>query len=308
MILGEKNRDTFSGFHPLVVFIFFIGALFFGMIFVHPIFLCSSLFAASSYYVSAFGIYGIFDILKKLPLVIAIGIINPVFNYRGETVLFSYFGRNYTLEALYYGLCIGVMFVSVLVWFSGYNLVMTKDKFLYIFGRSFPLMSLTLSMILRLIPIYKRKLEQIICARECIGKNMSILNKRSDIRDKIKAAENGGVIVSALTSWALEGGIITADSMRARGFGTGKRSYFNKYSLSGRDLVLLILMLLLFVIIGYCTAHKGVWVQFTPRLYMTGFSDKYFKLGILSYFIFLIIPTVINYVEAVKWNIIRLKI
>lgn len=308
IILGDRNRDTFSGYHPLIVFVFFIGALFYGMIFIHPVFLSCSFLGASFYFISVSGIESIPYIIKRFPLVIAIGVINPIFNYRGETVIFTYFGRNYTLEALCYGLCIGIMFVSVLIWFSGYNLVMTEDKFLYIFGRSFPLLSLTLSMILRLIPIYKKRLNQIIFARECIGKGMDILGKNSDFRDKIRAAENGGMVISALTSWALEGGIITADSMRARGFGTGKRSYFNKYNMTGRDLALLFSMILCFAVTGYCAYHKGAWAEFTPGFNITGLDNKYLRLGFISYFIFLIIPTVINYLEAIKWNIIKSKI
>ena len=34
-------------------------------------------------------------------------------------------------------------------------------------------------------------------------------------------------ILGALTSWALEGSVVTADSMRSRGYGTSKRTSFH---------------------------------------------------------------------------------
>ncbi len=43
------------------------------------------------------------------------------------------------------------MFV-VIQWFSCYNKVMTSDKFIYLFGRLIPALSLILSMALRFVP------------------------------------------------------------------------------------------------------------------------------------------------------------
>ena len=62
------------------------------------------------------------------------------------------------------------MFVSVMVWFASYNEIMTSDKFLYIFGRVVPSVSMILTMVLRFVPNYTRKAKQIANARKCIGK------------------------------------------------------------------------------------------------------------------------------------------
>ena len=106
-------------------------------------------------------------------------------------------GRAYTLEALLYGMSTAAMFVSIIIWFSCYNAVMTSDKFLYLFGKMIPSLSLVFTMTLRLVPKFQKKITQIILARKCIGKSGQAETKREQ-------AEDGLVIVSSLTSWALE--------------------------------------------------------------------------------------------------------
>ena len=138
-------------------------------------------------------------------------LLNPVFNTRGDTVLFTCFGgRPYTLEALGYGLSTGSMFLTVVLWFSCYHVVMTSDKFLYLFGRFLPAVSMLLCMVLRFVPNLKAKAETIGNARRCIGKSPTDGTKREGL-------EHGTEILSVLTSWALEGAVVTADSMRSRG-------------------------------------------------------------------------------------------
>ena len=135
---------------------------------------------------------------------------------------------------------------------------MTSDKFLYLFGKAAPSVSLVLTMILRLLPNYEKKIAQIGNARKSIG--MSADN--GNAKDK---AEHGLTIVSAMTSWALEGGIIMADSMRSRGFGTGKRTTFSLYRFEKRDKILLAIMagfLAIVIFLLYhgrqqCTVHTG---------------------------------------------------
>lgn len=58
-----------------------------------------------------------------LPLFIFLAVVNPVFNTYGDRVLFVWHignlipERPYTMEALLYGMALGGMFISVLLWF-----------------------------------------------------------------------------------------------------------------------------------------------------------------------------------------------
>lgn len=294
-------RDAFSDCHPIINFIFYITAIGFGMCFTHPLFLCGSFLFSIAY----------FQILKKgavkyligmsgLFLLISFG--NPLFSPYGDTILFTYFNnRPYTYEALCFGLSIGAMFISIITWFATYNNVMTSDKFLYCFGRLAPAVSLILTMVLRLVPSFQRKTEQIAGVRKCIG--MSVENGTNYER-----IEHGMTIVSALTSWALEGGVIMADSMRSRGFGSGRRSSFSIYKMGKKDTCLLIVMIILIFMTLICACKGGMNANYLPSMHIQSLSNSWTLLGGICYFLFLSIPTVLHILEEITWHILKSKI
>lgn len=294
-------RDAFTDCHPVVNFVFYIGALVMGMCFLHPLFLVLSLFWSMAYFGVVKGKTGKY-IFSMLGLFTALSVFNPLFNTQGEHILFSYFGgRAYTLEALCYGMALAGMLVTILTWFATYNEVMTSDKFLYCFGKLAPSVSLILTMVLRLVPSFQKKCDQIGGARRCIGKSAAD-------GTNYEKAEHGLVIVSALTSWALEGGVVMADSMRSRGFGCGKRTCFSIYRMRQQDRRLLFLMVILMAVIVLSSLKGGMTVTYTPVLAFSGVTSLWTFLGGAAYFIFLAIPTVLSWMEAVTWHILRSKI
>ena len=207
----------------------------------------------------------------------------------GSTVLFTYFGRPYTLEALVYGFAIGGMIVSVILWFSCYGVIMTSDKFTSLFAPIIPAVSLLLVMVLRLVPSYWRKAKQVSAARKCIGKVGADTAKG-------KIAE-GASVLSALSMWALEGSVMTADSMRARGYGTARRSSFQLYRFRVNDAAFAIIMLAaaIFVIVGAsggCTA-----VSFVPDISVAE-ADGF----LAAYAILMLMPSIIEIRELFIWN------
>ena len=294
-------RDAFSDCHPIVNFIFYIGALLLGMCIIHPAFLVCSLVLSLAYYVVLKG-----NCLKYLAgmggIFVVISLINPLFSTYGEHILFTWpWGRPYTLEALCYGMVLGAMFVTILTWFATYNEVMTSDKFLYCFGSLSPSVSLILTMVLRLVPSFEKKADQIGGARKCIGKSVESGSNK-------EKAEHGMNIVSALTSWALEGGIVMADSMRSRGFGTGKRTRFSLYRVGKRDKVLLGLMFVLLSLIIVCVCCGGMDATYLPQMHISGIENGWTVLGTVCYLAFLSIPTALHIWEDLTWRILRLRI
>lgn len=292
------TRDAFSSYHPIINFTFFIGAFLFGMLLMHPAYLLCSLFFSGTYYLTVHK--RIKPILRLIPLLFLFALLNALFNPLGDTVLFTYFdGRHFTWEALCYGMVLAALFLSVIGWFAGYNAVMTSDKFLYLFGRTLPSLSLILTMVLRLVPMYQKKIHQIAGARKCIGKSGMDGKPRKNI-------ENSMAILSALTSWALEGGIITADSMRSRGFGTARRTSFSRYRWERRDTWVLLGMALCMTGVVLCVAAGGAKAEFIPMLAIS--CSAYTKMGLVFYAMFLAIPTAMNIWEEVLWHILRSKI
>lgn len=296
----NEKKDTFSTFHPVINFTFYIGAFVLGMMLTHPVFLAVSAIMAAAFYITVKGRKARNFLLGMFPLFLMLSFVNPLFNTYGDRVLFTWWnGRPYTLEALMYGTSLAAMVVTILLWFASYSFVMTSDKFLYLFGKAVPSVSLVLTMILRLLPNYEKKIAQIGNARKSIG--MSAENGTS--REKV---EHGLTIVSAMTSWALEGGIIMADSMRSRGFGAGKRTTFSLYRFEKRDKTLLVIMAGLLAIVIFCCMMGGSSAQYTPELSVA--MSPYTAVGAVAYGIFLALPTAVNITEEIIWHILRSKI
>ena len=283
------KQDAFSGCHPAVNFLFFVGAIGFGVVIQHPAYLVAGVIGAAVYYLLLTGKKGLKLIFGTLMLFALISLVNPLMNHYGKHVLFTCFGKPYTLEALYYGMALGAILVTMLLWFGCYSAVLTGDKFTALFGPLIPALSLLLVMVLRMIPAFTRKAKQILLARRCIGKGVSQEDRLTD------KARDGTAVLSALTDWALEGSIITADSMRSRGYGTGKRTNFQIYRMTGRDYFLLALILGLEIAV-LCLGGTGA--SFTPRLKIDPIGW-----GLPVYGALLLIPTLLQIKEVIAWRI-----
>ena len=290
------NKDTFSSFHPLVSFAYFALVLFFSMFFMHPAFLVISLAGALCYNVYLGGRKAVrFSLVYMLPLMLLTMIINPVFNHEGVTIL-AYLpsGNPLTLESIAYGMASAVMLVAVILWFSCFNKVITSDKFVYLFGRIIPALSLVLSMTLRFVPRFKAQLGIVSEAQRCVGRDVS----GGGI---IRRARNGVTILSIMITWALENAIETADSMKSRGYGLPGRSAFSIYRFDRRDGAA---MLGLFACAGYIVAGWALgatyWRWFPS---MKGGAIGVYPVTVLLVYIALCaMPVVLDKKEDRKWT------
>ena len=122
-------KDVFSTYHPLLNFLYFTLVLVFSMFFLHPVFLAISFGSALTYSTFLKGWHGLRNrLLILIPTTLLIALINPAFNHQGMTILFYLkSGNPITLESIAFGIASAVMFVSVFLWFSCYNMVMTSD-------------------------------------------------------------------------------------------------------------------------------------------------------------------------------------
>ena len=295
------SMDAFSKRHPLVNFIFFLGAIGFGVVIQHPVYLAAGFLCGTTYYLLLNGRKGMKMLLGLLPLFLIMTAINPLFNTYGTTLLFYVFGRPYTLEALYYGMAIAAVFVVMLIWFGCYNAVLTSDKFTSLFGNLIPALSLLLVMVLRMIPNLMRKARQFAGARKSIGKGSG---DNATNKEKIT---DGMTILSALTDWALEGGVVTGDSMRSRGYGSAKRTSFMIYRMTGIDSFLLVIQCVLILAVLGTALTGGTTATYTPDFYIAPVSGMHI-LGLVAYCAYLSMPTVLHIKEAIQWHISRSRI
>ena len=254
------SRDAFSSCHPVVNFLYFGLVLIFTMFFVHPAAQLFALAAAVTYSIYLNGRKGVrFSLLYMLPIAILAALINPAFTHEGATIL-TYLpsGNPLTLESILYGCSAAVMLVSVIFWFSCYNAVMTSDKFVYLFGRIIPALSLVLSMTLRFIPKFKAQLKTVSEAQRCVGRDVSD-------GSVIRRIRNAVTILSIMITWSLENAIETADSMRGRGYGLPGRTAFSIYRFDDRDRFALIWL----AFCGACTVCAWIAGGFYWRYYPT---------------------------------------
>ena len=122
---------------------------------------------------------------------------------------------------------------------------------------------------------------------------------------------NGEVVKDA--AWpltkecALEGGIVTGDSMRARGYGAAKRTSFMIYTMTALDWILLGIMVILAAIVIVFALLGSTAATYTPELSVAEVSGGHL-VGLIAYCLFLLIPTVLHIKEAMQWHISRSKI
>ena len=292
----------FKNFHPIINFIYFVLVIGFSMFFMHPLALIISFLSA---FLSLIMIKGIKAIKKTLlfllPMIILTTLINPLLNHQGVTIL-AYLpsGNPLTLEAMLYGLCASVMIINVIFWFSFYSEIMTSDKFIYLFGKIIPSMSLILSMTLKFVPTFISQMKTVSNARRCMGKNPPEKNI-------IKKAKNAITVLSSVTTWSLENAIETADSMKARGYGTCKRSAFSIFKFDKRDLISLIFMLITGAYTFIGSVFGTMKFSYFPAIKYEAFS-VYNIIGFVSYLLLCIYPALIELMEVKKWNSLKSKI
>ena len=225
-----RNKDAFSGYHPTINFLYYALVLLFPMCLMHPVYLLISLIGALTYDIYLKGRKAVrFAVMGLLPMAALAALVNPAFNHEGATIL-TYLpsGNPLTLESILYGLAAGAMLCAVVLWFVCFNRVITSDKFVYLFGRVIPALSLVLSMTLRFVPLFRRQLETVRQAQFCIGRDASTGSAWQRARKAV-------TIFSIMVTWALENAIETADSMKSRGYGLRGRTAFSIYRMEDRD-------------------------------------------------------------------------
>lgn len=292
-------KDAFSQMHPIVNFIFFAFVIGFSMFIMNPACLLISLVCALFNVLYLNGKKAVrLSVLYLLPTIIIIAIVNPVFNHDGVTML-AYFpwDNPLTLESIIYGIATAVLLSSIVLWFSCFNEVMTSDKFIYLFGRIIPSLSLVLSMALRFVPRFIFQFNVIRNSQKCIGRDIS----DGKLLQRLK---NAAKIISIMIFWALENAIETADSMKSRGHGLKGRTAFSIYRFSKRDAAVLSIIIISGIILIIMSVLDVAKFRYFPSVKGNVISAPaiiYYAL----YFSLMIMPLAINVWEGIKWKRLR---
>lgn len=290
--------SEFKTFHPIINFLYFLFTIIFAMWLINPVNLLISFICGFMYLLIIKGKKAIKKVLVlTIPTIIVASLINASFNHEGMTIL-SYLpdGNPLTLESIIYGFLASVMISSVFLYFSCLNEIMTSDKYIYLFGKLMPSLSLILSMTLRFVPRFT-----------CYFKNVMRYQGNHDNKGKIKKIKIALKSVSATTSWALENSIDTADSMKSRGFGIKKRTSYTIFKFTKRDISVLLIILILgiYIILGKITGI--IDCVYFPKIKLNKATPFVISLYI-SHFLLCILPIVVELSEVIKWKFLKLKI
>ena len=294
-------KDRFAQYHPLVNFLYFTLVLVFSMVLRHPLAQGVSLLCACIYAVQAEGQRAVLFCLKWcLPVFLLTALFNPAFSHEGVTILlYLPTGNPLTLESILYGVSAGVLLVTVMVWFMNSSRVITSDKFIYLFGRVIPALSLVLSMTLRFIPKFKSQLAAVVEAQRSIGRDIS----QGSLLRRMKLAVS---VLSIVLTWALENAMDTADSMKGRGYGLPGRTAFSIYRLDDRDKSALAFLLLCAFCLVMGTAASAFSCRYYPGI-RAGARTPLALSFQLVYAALCAMPILLNAFEERKWKSIHSK-
>lgn len=280
----------FHDYNPIAVALYYLGTAAITMFTMNPIILTISLIASVLNYV-LYAKGGLRPHIFSAVLFLVLALLNPLVNHNGMTVLFYLNDRPITAEAAIYGIFAAGMVISSLYWLRSFSKAMTSDKLLYLFGRLSPKLSLILSMAIRYVELFRVRWRKIQQAQKALG-----LYDDGNLIDALRGRMR---VLSILITWALENGIITAQSMDARGYGVGRRTSFALYKLRIGDVTLIAFCAILAAgaIVGLNTST----ISYYPQIDM----DLASPLSIAGYICFAILtllPIILNTKEAVRWR------
>lgn len=209
--------------HPVPCFLFFLTMIGITVFSRDPVILAESLVGAVAAAVLS-GKSGILPLL--IVTAAAVTFTNPLFSHNGFTVLFFVGDLAVTLEALIYGLAFAVMLCASVLWGTVSVRFLTSDKYIWLFGRLLPSAGLLLSCAIRFIPLF-------------IGRTRDFIGSRN-----AKTLKETVAAFSASLGYSAEAAMITADSMKSRGYGSTKRTFYSRYRMTAADIRALVIVLL----------------------------------------------------------------
>ena len=158
-------------------------------------------------------------------------------------------------------------------------------------------MSLLISMTLRFVPRFKNYLQSVLRVQKG-------MHEPENNKEKLQQAM---AAFSSTVSWAMEQSIVSADSMKSRGYGIQGRTAFSIYIFEKRDGITLLSMAVLCM--GAVSPSLAGWTTWEYYPNMVGnLFDSTQLLSYLCYCGLCNLPLIIDLSEDRKWNSLRSKI
>ncbi|RED53175.1 energy-coupling factor transporter transmembrane component T [Cohnella lupini] len=291
-----KEGFGFRSLHPVVILTYYAGGITFGMLLFHPLVLMAGWAAAV---IVNFHLDGGREWRRwSLPMltgVVLILLMNPLLSHRGRTVLYYLGDIPITLESVVYGITLAISMLNLLTFFVTYRLVMTEQKFLFLFTRVSPKAALIAMMAMGLVPRLRKRMQELMLIQKTRGVTVAE-------GSMMTRARSGARLVGTLLSWTLEDALQTADSMQARGYGTGTRSSYLGYRFRKRDGLTLIGFVCIAIILIMTWGYGHGFLSIYPRLGSLALSSGD-TAALIAYLVFLFLPLVLEWRDRRAWLI-----
>ncbi len=283
--------------HPTVYAGYYILLVLFAFLFNNPYYLVSFLICITVL-VALQGINKEFKDMIKIfiPMALLIILLNPLTYKMGVTRIYIWGNQFITLEAVVYGILMSISLLIILLLFASYNRAVSYQEMLYIFSKKFPNISMVIVMALRFIPLLSYRLNEVKKLFRFENQNSDPKNKSK--MDKIKDTAHAMALVC---SWSLEESLMTAKSMKARGYGITKRTSYLSYEFRKIDkiFVLIILATVTVCIFGLLFGYGRISVY--PQFDFS-FSENPFNIYYLSFLILLLPLIYLEFKERLIWQ------
>lgn len=276
--------------HPAVYVLYYFILIIFAFLYNDPYYL-SSFLICISVLIAIQGINHEFKNIIKffIPMSFLIIILNPLTSHVGTTKIYIIGNFFITLEALVYGVLMSVSLLIILLVFSSYNRSVSYQEMLYLFSKRFPHISMVIIMALRFIPLLSYRLTEVNKIFNFNRDNTNQEEGESRI-DKIRKTAH---MLAVVVSWSLEESMLTAKSMKARGYGIKKRTNYLSYKFRRIDYIFLsfIFITVLISVGGLMQGYGRIEVYPTLSFNV---SENVVN---LYYFVFLVLLLPIIYLE-----------
>lgn len=256
--MARPRSHAFDALHASVPAALFAGVTALTMLAVQPVLMAVSLAGALLFSLAARGAAATArGLVWQLPLLALVCLANPFFSASGSTLLIKLGPRSVYLESLAYGATMGALMVAVVLWLEGAAAALTQDRLLALAPRRARALPLLLGMVSQLVP--------------------QLLRRSRDVRAGLAACTAAGARPAArdalvrtsslLLAWSLEESLERADSMRARGWESGRtRTCYRPERLRRRDVVILCGIGALLVLVAVCAWRFCASWRFYPRM------------------------------------------
>lgn len=290
MYIYQEKDNLLHKIHPLSLIIYVFSISFFALAFSHPFYLFW-LFVSVALVIIAADIFAewLFYLKISCGLIIMILLINAFFVQLGSTVLFwgpyiPGIGKiRITLEAIFFGLNMGLRFLIIMSAFCLLTYVLHPDDALQLMGRLGNKWVLILTISTRLFPLMISDLVRIYDVQRCRG--VSFIGK-----SKLRRVKNFIPIINAMIISSLERSFQLAEALQARGYGVGKRTRYSREILRPRDYMIFFSLTLAIILGTWLIWQRVPNFVFYPRLQKVELREV---LKAFFYSLFFIFPAIL---------------